>query len=113
MAALGAHRAQHADLLASFNHAQGEGIDDAQDRDDHSQRQQRVEDGEHLVNHAGGLACEFLAGAHLHHDEVLDGLLQVGAQLLLVIAFLRVHVDQHDVEASRVDDLCCRGGGDS
>ena len=83
-----AHSPQHTDLLAALDYTQGQGIDNAQHRNNDGKGEQTIKDGEHLVNKACSLARILLTGIDLNHNQILDRILQVMAQFFLVIAFL-------------------------
>src|SRR5699024_5256423 len=110
----GTYGAQHADLLATFNNAQGQRVDDTQDGDDDSQCQQRVKNRQHLVDEVCGLARVLFTRHHLDDDQFLHGLFQVGAQLIQVIAFFSIYTDkverseEHTSELQSRFDLVCR-----
>src|SRR5699024_9147151 len=101
LATLGTYGAQHADLLATFNNAQGQRVDDTQDGDDDSQCQQRIKNRQHLVDEVRGLARVLFTRHHLDDDQFLHGLFQVGAQLIQVIAFFSIYTDKVELACFR------------
>ena len=76
LAARHADRAQHPELAGALEGREHERVDDAEQGDDHGQRQQHVEDGQQLVDAAGLLLDVGVLGEHLGVREGVDRPLQ-------------------------------------